>query len=304
MIDEIVAELLPPSEYGVFKTLLTHPDARPILRDIISSILQIRVTDVEVKNVELPISDISQKRERFDVNSATYSGEQVDVEMQSSAMNGDTADNRHVGIKSRAIFNLCDLHSSQSGRGIQYHKLMRSFQIMFCNYTVFVGRKDFVNRFGFRNEDGDELLDSVGIVFIELSKLDAVLKKPIEDLTDVEMWSIFFSVANKLEYRQLINGIIHRKEEVELASHLLEGISNDPVQVAHFLSRRRFQAVAFEQGEIKGRAEGEIESKIKGKIEGMTEIAQKLLRRNRPTEEIIELTELLREEIEAIRGDL
>ena len=31
--DIIVPELLPPSEDGVFKTLMTHPDAKPVLRD-------------------------------------------------------------------------------------------------------------------------------------------------------------------------------------------------------------------------------------------------------------------------------
>jgi hypothetical protein len=36
-------ELLPPSEDGVFKPLLTHPDAKPVLRDVIASILQIPV---------------------------------------------------------------------------------------------------------------------------------------------------------------------------------------------------------------------------------------------------------------------
>ena len=30
----IVPELLPPSEGGVFKTLMTHPDAKPILLDV------------------------------------------------------------------------------------------------------------------------------------------------------------------------------------------------------------------------------------------------------------------------------
>jgi hypothetical protein len=51
----------------VFRTLLSHPDAKPVLRDFIASILNISVTDVEVRNTELPISDIDEKRERFDV---------------------------------------------------------------------------------------------------------------------------------------------------------------------------------------------------------------------------------------------
>ena len=90
--DFIVPELLPPSEDGVFKTLLTHPDAKPVLRDVVESFLRFPVVKVEVRNVELPISDINEKRERFDVNCAIDDGSQLDVEMQSEAMTGDSCD--------------------------------------------------------------------------------------------------------------------------------------------------------------------------------------------------------------------
>jgi hypothetical protein len=99
-----IPELLPPSEDGVFKTLLTHPDAKPILRDIISSILEIPVVDVEVKNTELPISDIGEKRERLDVNCRIDGGIQADVEMQTEPMQGDSTAGGHTTLKSRAIY--------------------------------------------------------------------------------------------------------------------------------------------------------------------------------------------------------
>ena len=35
--EPIVPELLPPYEDGVFKTLLTHEDAKPVLRDIVKA---------------------------------------------------------------------------------------------------------------------------------------------------------------------------------------------------------------------------------------------------------------------------
>jgi hypothetical protein len=59
----IVPELLPPSEDGVFRTLLTHPDAKPVLRDVIASFLQISVAEVDVRNAELSISDINESGE-------------------------------------------------------------------------------------------------------------------------------------------------------------------------------------------------------------------------------------------------
>ncbi|MDR2786007.1 MAG: Rpn family recombination-promoting nuclease/putative transposase, partial [Treponema sp.] len=236
-----IPELLPPSEDGVFKTLLTHPDAKPVLRDIISSILQIPVVDVEVKNTELPIADIGEKRERLDVNCRIDGGSQADVEMQTAPIQGDSAASGHANLKSRAIYYLCDLHASQEGRGFSYDRLMRSYQITFCGYTVFPEREGFISRFGFRDERGAELLDTVGIVFIELSKLGSVMKKPVEEMTSAEMWGIFFGYGSEPEYRGLLDRMISVKGEIKMASELLANISKDDVERAHYRSRKMFQ---------------------------------------------------------------
>jgi hypothetical protein len=77
----IVPELLPAWEDGVFKSLLTRPEAKPVLRDLISSILQMTVMDVEVTVNELPVSGIDEKRSRLDVNCRLDGRRQANVEM-------------------------------------------------------------------------------------------------------------------------------------------------------------------------------------------------------------------------------
>jgi hypothetical protein len=115
-----VPEILPPSEDGVFKTLLTHHSAKPCLRDIIASIIGLPIMEITVRNTELPISDMLEKRERFDVNCEIDGGDQVEVEMQTHPMEGDSLPQGHKNIKDRSIFNVCDLHSNQKGVGIPY----------------------------------------------------------------------------------------------------------------------------------------------------------------------------------------
>ena len=75
----------------VFKTLLTHPDAKPVLRDVVESYLRFPVIKVEVRNAEMHISNINEKRERFDVNVTVNDGKQFEIEMQSEAISGDRA---------------------------------------------------------------------------------------------------------------------------------------------------------------------------------------------------------------------
>ena len=60
----IVPELLPPSENGVFRALLTHPEAKPILRDVDESYQHFQIAKVEVRNAELPITDL-HRSDRF-----------------------------------------------------------------------------------------------------------------------------------------------------------------------------------------------------------------------------------------------
>ncbi|MCL1791889.1 MAG: Rpn family recombination-promoting nuclease/putative transposase [Peptococcaceae bacterium] len=290
----VIPELLPPYEDGVFKTLLTHPDAKPVLRDIVESYLRFPVVKVEVRNVELPISDINEKRERFDVNCTINDGSQLDVEMQSEAMTGDSLRKNHKIVKSRAIYHLCDLHSGQDGRSIRYDKLLRSFQMTFCGYTVFPKSEHFVSRYNFRDEYGMELSDAVGIVFIELTKLDDVVKRSAETMTGEEAWSVFFAFGSDPKYRELLNKLMAVRREIKMANELLQSISKDEIERARFRSRRMFR-MDMEHSLIAARDEGET-SKAKN-------IARNLLKRNRPIEEIMEDTGLTQDEVKKLTID-
>jgi predicted transposase/invertase (TIGR01784 family) len=202
-------------------------------------------------------------------------------------MKGDSIPGGHKNIKSRAIYNLCDLHASQEGRGVSYKNLMQSFQITFCGYTVFPERDGFIHRFSFRDASGGELLDSVGIVFVELTKLDDVMKKPVGEMTGVELWALFFSIGGEPKHRALLEKMIEIKEEIKVAAELLTNISRDPNERARFMSRRRFQmdrehdrAVAIEEGVVK--------------------VARNLLKMKMPLSDIAEATGLTSEEIEKL----
>ena len=166
--EPIMPALLPPYEDGVFKTLLTHEDAKPILRDIVESFLRFPVKSVVVRNVELPITDINEKRERFDVNCQLDDESQLCVEMQAEQISGDSLVSGHKIVKNRAMYYLCDLHAKQPGRSTAYDNLMRSYQMTFCGYTVFPDRDNFVSRFSFRDENNIELSDTLGIILFIL----------------------------------------------------------------------------------------------------------------------------------------
>ena len=189
----IDANVLPPSDDRIFKLIMTSPEAKPGLMKLISGLIGRKVDDVTVHNNELPVSDTNEKAERFDVNCKICDGSQINLEMQASHIQ-EESDGKHRNLKGKSLYYLCDLHSSQPTRGEpRYDKFARSYQITFCSYTISPHRKSFVNSYSMRHDEDNELLhDAVQAIFVELSKLEEILKKPIGTMADLEKWSVFF----------------------------------------------------------------------------------------------------------------
>jgi len=199
------------------------------------------VVDVVVRNNELPLGDTEEKAERLDVNCRIDDGSQVDLEMQASYI--EEIGGEHKNIKGKSIYYLCDLHSSQSSKGRRYDELVRTYQVTFCSYTVLPKLIDYVNSFSMRHETTNELLsDAIKVIYVELSKLNEIIKKSVDDMTDLEKWAVFFRYANIPEYRDTVNKVIESKEVLQMAGSLLMSVSKDERERAIFRSRRKYQS--------------------------------------------------------------
>jgi len=274
------ADILPPSDDRVFKLILTSPEAKPVLVDLISSLIKRPVTDVVVRNNELPAGDTDEKAERLDVNCRVDDGSQVDLEMQASRIQEDS-DGEHKNLKGKSIYYLCDLHSSQPSKGVRrYDKLARTYQVTFCSYTVFPDRKAYANSFAMRhNEDNELLSDAIHVIYLELCKLDEIVKKSVNAMTDLEKWAVFLQYANVPTHRETVNKIIESKEALQMAGDLLMGISQDERERAVFRSRRMYKT--DKESDI-----ATVEDRVK------LAIARNLLGMNMPLDQIVIATGL------------
>jgi predicted transposase/invertase (TIGR01784 family) len=283
----------------VFKLILTSPEAKPALMDLISSAIGRVVVDVQVRNNELPPEDTEEKAERLDVNCVIDGGEQIDLEMQASRIKEDLSKD-HKNLKGKSVYYLCDLHSSQSSKGKAYDELSKSYQITLCGYTVFPKRKEFVNSYSMRHDVDNELLhDAIHMIFVELSKLSEVLEKPVAEMTDMEKWGIFFQYAENPTYRHVVNEVIGSKEALNVAGELLMGISQNERERAVFRSRRMYQSDLESNLRVAER-EGRKEGRKEGLEEGQKNVAKNMLGRGYSVEEVTECTALPREEVEKL----
>jgi predicted transposase/invertase (TIGR01784 family) len=162
--------------------------------------------------------------------------------------------------------------------------------VTFCSYTVFPNLPDYANSFSVRHDTNNELLsDAIHVIYVELSKLGDIIRKSVDDMTDLEKWALFLQYANVPEYREAVNKVIDSKEALQMAGNLLMSVSKDEQERAVYRSRRMFQtdmqsnlATAEDRGEQRK----------------ALAIASNMLKRNRPIDEIIEDTGLTREEVE------
>ncbi len=282
-------DILPPSDDRVFKLILTSPDSKPVLMDLISSVIGRKVVGVEVRNNEPPPTDTEEKAERLDVNCQIDDGSQVDLEMQASRIQEED-DGKYQNLKGKSIYYLCDLHSSQSSKGVRrYDRLARTYQVTFCSYTVFPERSGYVNSFSMRHDEDNELLsDAIHVVYVELSKLQETMKKSAAQMTDLEKWAIFFQYASERKYRDTVNEVIETKEELKMAGELLMSISQDERERAVFRSRRMYQT---------DRESDLATAEDRGRNRRNLEIARNMLADNEPISKIIKYTGLTEAEV-------
>ena len=259
-------KILPPYENGIFRSILTLPEAHAALVSIVAAILDRPVKTVTLRNNEAPSRDKLAKREQYDINCVVdgEDGNQFACEMQASPMAGDNRENNHRNIKWRSVYNLSHLHSNQPGKGIDYGDYVRSYQIMLCNYKAFDFENELLERFMFRNEKGTELCGAVTAIFVDLTKAKEIAKKPVGEMSDVEDWVVFLALGNNPKYSGIIDGIIKRKEGVAVARETLFSISQNPDERARFHSRRKWlqdreheRAVALKEGREEARKEYE-----------------------------------------------
>jgi len=189
---------------------------------------------------------------------------------------------------------------------------VRTYQITFSMYTIYPDYPGFVTYAGMRRPDGKLISDQVNAVIIELSKLDEILKKPIDEMTSLEVWCIFLRYASDPKHRKLINKLITRREALSVAAKVLTSISKDEHERAKFMSRRKFETdmysnlmTAEKRGEIRGItigeergiAIGEERGREEGREEKNREIILEMKRESFSDEVIARITKLPMEEI-------
>ena len=272
-MDENIS-LLPVKSDFVFKLIFGDQRNVDILAGFLKSVLDIPLEDYDFLTVVDPYLKKESKDDKYgilDVRVHTMSSQIIHVEIQVWPI---------PDMKERSVFYQSRMITEQISSGQDYSVIKRVVSIIITDFEIIQGSEKYHHQFRYRTENSIEFTNLTEINTLELAKLP-----PEADNSELWYWTKFI----KSDDMEVLNMLEERSPQLKKAVGVLKELSAD--------ERTR---MIYEDHE---KARRDIASMLGGAIKtAKVEIAQKLLKRNRPIEEIIEDTGLTRKEIEALNA--
>jgi predicted transposase/invertase (TIGR01784 family) len=235
---DVDGEILSPLVDYIFKRIFTadETNSKKALIDFINSVLEHeeddKIVDLTIVSAQIPVDKGTEKKSIFDIRAKYNNGRQAVIEMQKEAT---------PGFKKRSQHIISRTYGSQEISGSDYDKLEKCYVICITNFNVIKKTTDYIKDYRFRDRQGNDLTDDETIVFLDLSKIEKVLTKPVDEITNVEKWAVFFKYINDESKRDVLNKILEGKEGIRMATNILLTVSKDEEARAQYESELRFQ---------------------------------------------------------------
>jgi len=272
----------------VFKAVFTKDTStsRGALSRLISALIRRTVVVETIIANEPPIDDTRQRYLRFDVACKTKKGELVNVEMSYNPIANELV---RLEYHVSRLFAGQDLH----GKDKKYDDLKETYQIAILANEKFFNDENFVHNFTYCDLDNRISLGGrTKIITVELVKTEPVAGKPVEEMTNAELWAVFFQYLTDPEKRDKIIEIINREEGIAMAVDTLINITKDEIEFARMTTLIKSELdwrSRIGDAENKGRSEGRNEANL--------ENARKMKADNMPVSQICKYTGLSAETI-------
>ncbi len=232
----------------IFKRVFGNKNNADIIAAFLSDILDIprnRITNVEIRNVELAPEEIDQKFSRLDLN-LTVDGRKINIEMQV---------NKDAAYKERTLYYWSKLYSDDLKSGEDYSVLSQTICVNIINFNLF-DCDNYHSHFIIREKERDEMLtDKFAIHFFELKKVGKYKKN-----NRMEDWLTLIDAETEgdLMALQQSTSIPEIKQTIVI---LREMSADEQIREEARRRERRLhdEATALNHAKNEGRAEGKAE---------------------------------------------
>ena len=279
----------------VFKAVFTRDTAesRGALSDLISSLIG-RAVSVEALVANEPATDyLGGKKIRYDIACKSRDGEPVDVEMSFHPLTDEL--NRLEYFASR-------LFVGQDIAGVEknYSDLKESYQISILAQRHFFPDKNLTHTFLYYDPETRVSLEGkIRIITLELEKSAMYIDRPVSEMTNVELWAVYFQYLTNWAERGKINEIIDTEEGIAMATNALCQITDNFEEYSRLTTALKSR-LDWQASMVGAKREGHAEGLAEGRAEGILEIARKMKEMGDPIEKIQAVTSLPAESIEQL----
>ena len=288
-------DILNPCWDNVFKAAFTKdtPESRGSLEHLLSAIIGRRLSVLAIVANEPPVDSVNERQIRYDINCKFDGGELCNIEM---TLNPDAYEAVRLEYYAGKLLTSQDIR----GKDRSYRNLKRSYQIALIVNAPIIEDDAFAHNFKYYDEERGVSLDGRSrIITVELSKLEQVAKKPVDEMTALERWALFFRYTPDKDKRGLVNEVIKFEEGIAMSAQVLLTISKDEKERARLASEYKF-AVDLQSKIVDARRDGINE----GSNERAIAIARSMLANGESEEKISLYTGLTYEEVEGLRKSI
>lgn len=238
----------------------------------------------------------TEKLSSIDIKAKGVDGKQFNVEIHIN----DEAD-----YDKRALYYWGKLYTEQLKTSDDYSKLNKTIGIYILNFTSITGTEKYHHAFHLVDEKtGLRYFKDIELHTIELYKFtknsDDDLNSLVAKIKDtLDIWVAFLTRNDLLDPANLPKAL--DTPGIKKALTVLKVMNFSPIEREAYeenLKWFRIEANTLKKAEAKSREEGRVEGEEKKVIE----MARKMLAKDKPIEEIIEFTELSKDQIEKLKS--
>ena len=309
-----------PQDDYLFQKIFASKGNEDMLAEMLEEILEIKIKEIEITNeYTLNKAYKDTKGGRIDLKVTVDNNKVIDVEMQ--------IENRE-DMKDRTIYYASALHHETVRKGENYNKSKEVIVISILSFNLFEDDKYMVSGSYRRDDINEEISNKVKVYYIQLPKF---LEQNDKKKKKLAQWLYFISQKNKEELEMAIE----ENDKVARAERLLEEALADPEtrEILRIKERVRYdemmdkrlaekrkkeietaeKRIKKRKKDLKERKEAleknekdfeerkkEFEERKKAIKEKEKQIAKKMKEKGISIEEIIQITELEKEEIEKL----
>ncbi len=277
----------PKVDYA-FKHLLGREATRPILIDVIESVLNPppghHIQDLELLNPFNPKEAFDDKLSILDIKARDQAGRQFNVEMQMLAV---------PYYEARILYYWAKLHQQQLHEGQDYLELKPTISISFLDHVLFPQVSDY--HLCFRLLEQSHHFPFTGDLEVHFLELPKFTKSAEELARGLDIWLYFLRHAAKMD-TEALPAALGRQPLVRRALEELTMLTQSDLERERYEARRKAQ-LDYNTGLKVARLEGREEGLTKGEKIGMIHLCERLLKRPpTPTEQLagLALDELTR----------